>query len=226
VSLGSIKGFYFNYTIKAQSLKAVDYSVIILIYSNNCLQMKICGYSYKDISIPKNNYTESISERYLVKTASNIDELYDYVDEYYVKETKKFDIGDTIKTNTYFIDTYPIDDIKMIPHTIVINEYTNAIGSFSLGFQDLINFINKINSSKCSKVKFNFRMDDHIELSAFSTTTFTTNNLVISFTKYEDFPFETFDIDSKFLESLRSINVAMSNNKKKIKKYIIIFYLK
>lgn len=211
-----IKNFFLHYNIESQSLKGITCDNIILVYSNSGQVLRVCGYSSKNISIKENNYIESISHNEIIDDdpLENCDEYNDTTDEISLFNLE----NTTITIKTTFVDIYPIENSETrVYHTISINQYIDTVGMFIIAFQDFINFINKANGSKCSKIKIHSK-NDNIELVAFGTINLITNTLVLSYIKNKEFPFESFDIDMKFIEPLKSINIAMTSNKKKDKK--------
>lgn len=210
-----IKNFFLHYNIESQSLKGITTDDIVLIYSNTGDLLKVTGYSTKGVTIKKNNYIESISHKEINDNdpLDNCDEYNDVIIEDELHTTNTLEM---IKST--FTDIYPIENPDTrIYHTISINQYIDKIGMFVISFQDFINFINKANASKCSKIKVYYRTNI-IELVAFGTINLITNTLKLSYIKNKEFTFDSFDVDIKFIEPLKSINIAMTNNKKKDKK--------
>lgn len=215
--------FILNYDVKDNSLKNIECDNVIVIYSRENKEIKICGINNKTVRYRPNKLIESVSQ-----IKPTVEESQDF--EYSFEEDNKlFDKKELllqekideceVKVQCSFTDIYKLDtSSENFYHSINIQDYSHCIGSFVLTFVELTSFINKTYNIKTNKILFE---KQHLEksLNILSVNRISGHRNLMTLTlinNTEDF--NAFELDSKYFEKLKGINVAITNNKKKDKK--------
>lgn len=216
-----VKHFYFNYNMIMSSVKNMDCEDILLIYTDDGDKIKIYGVNTHSITV--NN--PSVAN--ITSISAKEDDDHDYYNFNEEEEYNTTPVQDSIVSTlenynvlikTHFVDSITVDkECKGIYHTIDISSYKDIIGTFVLSFQDLIFFINKLNTSKINKVAISL-VGNNVELCGISKHNGCDNIIKSTYINTKNVSFDEFNIDVKILELFKGINVAITNNKKKDKK--------